>query len=50
MEVIPFLEYLQEHDASRELAGNLAQLFQLRRRAELIPAGMHVDSPFQVAS
>jgi hypothetical protein len=50
MEVIPFLEYLQEHHASKELADNLVQVFQLRRRAELIPAGMQQDSPRRVAS
>jgi hypothetical protein len=50
MEVIPFLEYLQEHRASRDLAENLAQVFQLRRRDELIPAGMEQSAPRRVAS
>jgi hypothetical protein len=50
METIPFLEYLQEHHASRELAENLVQVFQLRRRAELIPAGMEQSTPRRVAS
>jgi len=50
MEVIPFLEYLEEHTASRELAENLVLVFQLRRRAELIPAGMQHDTLRSVAS
>jgi hypothetical protein len=50
MEAIPFLEYLQEHHAGRELAENLAQVFQLRGRAELIPSGMEQYTPRRVAS
>ena len=50
MEVIPFLEYLHEHHASRELAENLVQVFQLRSRAELIPTGMERDMRRRVAS
>ena len=50
MDVIPFLQYLQEHPASRELAESLVQVFQLRRRAELIPAGMEQHETRRVAS
>jgi hypothetical protein len=50
MEVIPFLEYLHERPTSRELAESLVQVFQLRRRAELIPAGMDQHTPRRVAS
>jgi hypothetical protein len=50
MEVIPFLEYLQEHAASRELAESLAQIFQLRGHNEVVPAGMAQSRLCQVAS
>jgi hypothetical protein len=50
METIPFLEYLQEYHASRELAENLVQVFQLRRRHEVVPARMAQDTLRQVAS
>ncbi|HTK15168.1 MAG TPA: hypothetical protein VL769_02160 [Acidimicrobiia bacterium] len=50
MEVIPFLEYLREQPASRELAESLVQVFQLRRRTELIPAGMELSMSRRVAS
>jgi len=50
MEVIPFLEYLQEHIASRELAENLVQVFQLRGHHEVVPAGMAQSGLRQIAS
>jgi len=50
MEVIPFLQYIHEHPASRDLAERLVQVFQLRRRAELIPAGMEQYLTNRVAS
>jgi hypothetical protein len=50
MEVIPFLEYLEEHTASRELAASLVQIFQLRRHPEVVPAGMMQSALGQVAS
>jgi hypothetical protein len=50
MEVVPFLEYLHEYPASRELAESLVQVFELRRRRELIPGGMEQYTSRRVAS
>ena len=50
MEVIPFLEYLHEHRASRELAEGLAQVFALKSHGELVPAELAVCAPRRVAS
>jgi len=50
MEVIPFLEYLQEHTASRELAASLVQIFQLRGHHEVVPAWIAQSTLSQVAS
>jgi hypothetical protein len=38
MPVIPFLEYLEEHPATSGLAVELARVFVLRGRADLLAA------------
>lgn len=50
MEVIPFLEYLSEAGATRELAASLSQVFQLCGRSELVPSRMTLGESRQIAS
>jgi hypothetical protein len=50
MEVIPFLDYLSEDSATGELAASLAQVFQLRGHAELVPTRLTRTELSQVAS
>lgn len=50
MEVIPFLEYLSEDYATRELAESLGQVFRLRGRADCVPTGLNPVELHRAAS
>ena len=50
MDVNPFLDYLRDHEATRDLAKSLRAVLALRNRPRLIPAEASARALQRVAS
>jgi hypothetical protein len=50
MDVNPFLDYLRDHEATRDLADRLREVLALRNRTRMIPAEVSARTPQRVAS